>query len=656
MIVKFKCVGKKTALGWADYVLKDKNNHSLDRASHEIIYNDIELSKEIIKHLNYKTCATNIVISFEKNVSLETARKAAQDYIYEFLDGFNNAYFINMVEHKDTDNIHYHIQIPKINLQTMTQLEVYNHTRDRAFNTALCKYIAQKYDLVDAFDLEVSNNYHTKKFMQTIGLDKLYGKNLKGKKNREAFKYTIDAYIRNLIFANKINSLDDIKKAIENYGDNSWKISRFGEDYKKGSYITIINEQGEKHSIYDNKNGYYSKNDTQNKINNFRANKGVKNNTQNKDLEKLEKIYLELKEARNKTLAKRYKVKEKSIEDLIKSMPKPKLELDDILEDNIEAYFGEDFDSKTIDEKIEIIENRVLEEYKKKLLDSSLNQNTINNKTKPEKTLNIFKPKQKEQEIINEKIRKMNSYKITLEMLIQKEKARKEEEQMIKELQEELKRINFLLAQKLKENNDLNQKHKELLEAYNEQNEHLKDMSATVQALDEGYSNLQYKNNDLNQKHKELLEAYNEQNEHLKDMSATVQALDEGYSNLQYKNNDLNQKHKELLEAYNEQNEHLKDMSATVQQLQDENDDLKYENDELNQKHKELLEKYNEQRKEYLAQNEAFWNLYRHSKDMSATVQQLQDENDDLKYENDELKKAKKLKTAKEEPNYYLRL
>ncbi|MBZ7990158.1 hypothetical protein AVBRAN12635_09840, partial [Campylobacter sp. RM12635] len=176
----------------------------------------------------------------------------------------------------------------------------------------------------------------------------------------------------------------DIKKAIENYGDNSWKISRFGEDYKKGSYITIINEQGEKHSIYDNKNGYYSKNDTQNKINNFRANKGVKNNTQNKDLEKLEKIYLELKEARNKTLAKRYKVKEKSIEDLIKSMPKPKLELDDILEDNIEAYFGEDFDSKTIDEKIEIIENRVLEEYKKKLLDSSLNQNTINNKTKPE--------------------------------------------------------------------------------------------------------------------------------------------------------------------------------------------------------------------------------------------------------------------------------
>lgn len=628
MIVKFKCVGKKTALGWADYVLKDKNNNSLDRTNHEIIYDDIKLSKNIIKSLNYKTCATNIVISFQNNVNLETARKAAQDYIYEFLDGFDNAYFINMVEHKDTDNIHYHIQIPKINLKTMTQLEVYNHTRDSVFNKALCKYITKKYDLVSAFDLK-EDEYPKRKLKQALGLGKLYGRNIKGKLDREIFKTAIDEYIRNLIFTNKINSLEDIKMAIEDFGDKNWKISRFGEDYKKGSYITIINEKGEKHSIYDNKNGYYSKNDTQNKINNFRINQGAKSNTQNKELEKLEKDYLVLKKKRNQILAKRYKVKQISLEDLIKTMPRPKLEIDDNLEDTskLNEIFGFD-NNKTFEEKLEIIENRVQETYKTLL---PIFKPTITNTQNEDLAL-------KKLEIINEKIKKMMSYKITLEMLIQKEKARKEEERMIKELQEELKRINALLKKEQEEKAILYKHSQELSNSLKNANIEIKDLKNINEDLKiyfslfkEELAEKKYIKQNLTQKNDELK----------KDIEEKVNQLEQQKISHQNSINTIKNEYKKLLD----ENEKLKELDGKHKELQKEYIDLF-------KLHEGLVKNYNSSNKtieNYKYERGELIEKYTEKiREMNKTIE-------DLTEENEKLKKAKQMKIAKEEPLYYLR-
>ncbi|ULO04518.1 hypothetical protein [Campylobacter sp. RM12651] len=88
-----------------------------------------------------------------------------------------------------------------------------------------------------------------------------------------------------------------------------------------------------------------------------------------------------------------------SIEDLIKSMPKPKLELDDILEDDTETktYFGDDYENKSINEKLEIIENRVLEDYKVFLF-GNLGQNVINTQMETERALNTFRTNNSQKE------------------------------------------------------------------------------------------------------------------------------------------------------------------------------------------------------------------------------------------------------------------
>lgn len=113
----------------------------------------------------------------------------------------------------------------------------------------------------------------------------------------------------------------------------------------------------------------------------------------NKSIEQIEKDYNSSSENI---------VKEKNIEDLIKSMPKPKLEIDDILDDSSEVKvtfdFGDDnFENKSVEEKLEIIENRVQEEYKTFLF-GNLGQNVINTQIETERALNTFRTNNSQKE------------------------------------------------------------------------------------------------------------------------------------------------------------------------------------------------------------------------------------------------------------------
>lgn len=446
----------------------------------------------------------------------------------------------------------------------------------------------------------------------------------------------------------------------------------------------------------------------------------------NKSIEQIEKDYNSSGENT---------VKENNIEKLIKSMPKPKLELDDILEDNIEtdSYFGEDFDSKTIDEKIEIIENRVLEEYKVFLF-GNLGQNVINTQIETERALNTFRTNnsQKEQafNIMLEGLKKTTPNKeFTLEPIVRdiilkvlpqnikttNEQARLAITEIVQGFMSSLAtqhlenatnlatNIEALKAERIKNSTlleDLNKTNEENTKLQKEVLGLSEDLNKNIIALEDTKIELTVASELLqeqlltnNKLEKHIDEVENNINvlinnlqkitgleifeftniasavEHMKlEQLAQISSLNEDINQLQQQNTSLTNLVEEqktaiktleetmtskivvidnLTENLNSANTKIENLENTnknlVENLNNANNkinDLTIEKDDLEQKYKELLEKYNEQRKEYLAQNEAFWNLNKHLKDMSATVQQLQDENEELKASNPTPKKT----------------
>lgn len=216
MIVSIKNI-KNGGKGWSDYVLG--KNQKRDKA--KLIAGDTILGDAIVKNLNYKSGnATTFVISFsnEDNIKEEKGREIVKDWFKVFMKGFDtNEFHLDIVEHQDTDFIHYHARIPKINLLTNTQLKPYYHKSDLNFKKAVNEYIADKYDLTLGSEVKKLTPKIQDKEKQIAKWREEHQQkpfDLSSKKSRGLAEENLKSFINSLILQGLVLSLDDVKKEI----------------------------------------------------------------------------------------------------------------------------------------------------------------------------------------------------------------------------------------------------------------------------------------------------------------------------------------------------------------------------------------------------------------------------------------------------------
>lgn len=320
MIVSFKCVSKKTALGWSGYVTSDKQNPNEKRQNHRIIGDDKrDIAKYAISLLDYKTCATNIMISFEKNeADSETREKVVNEYLEYLFNGLGkDDYIYNIVEHNDTPNPHYHIQLVKVNLRTQTQLKIYEHKQDLKFQNALCEYLGEKYNLKIPFkNAEPDKNKRAiNKYQSKIKrFDNLSENNLKTLNNMQ-LKAKINEMIKAKINGDELQNYQDVINFIDYLGFKVVTKSNKGYD----GYITLVKKEIDKPKQTDKiklQGTYYGYEYTSEPTRQYTRdidtsiNQGL-HATDRADSTRMQELYNQLSKynkERNERLAKRYKI------------------------------------------------------------------------------------------------------------------------------------------------------------------------------------------------------------------------------------------------------------------------------------------------------------------------------------------------------------
>lgn len=233
--------------GWGEYVLgRDER-----REGATLVAGDIELGDEICKSTDYKSGQyARIVLSFsaeDEHITPEIGREIAKEFVDLFMHGYRqDEYHVDIVEHTDTDNLHYHIRIPKLNLLTGTQLKVYYDRADRSRKEAIVDWLDHKYQLTRAVDRR--RTPQQKSEAETERIQKWRSEHgqkpfdFRRKKGREKAHGAISAYIEELAAAGLISSQAEVVAVLEDMG---LKVEKIGHDKKQGfDYITVSNETG----------------------------------------------------------------------------------------------------------------------------------------------------------------------------------------------------------------------------------------------------------------------------------------------------------------------------------------------------------------------------------------------------------------------------
>ena len=242
MIASIKNAGH--GQGWGKYALQSGN-----RKNATLIKGNTELGDKICKNLDYKNGNTiNFVISFaeEDNVTKAQGREIAIEFMKEFMTGFDeDEYHLDIVEHDDTDNLHYHVRVPKINLLTGTQLKLYYHKADLNYKKAVIDVIAEKYDLCIGLDNKRTIPNATEKIERIEQWRDTFNQrpfDLSKKKGRADAENEITEHFLNAIELDMIDSLEDIKAELSSLGFN---ICNEGFGRTEGfHYLTIEDESG----------------------------------------------------------------------------------------------------------------------------------------------------------------------------------------------------------------------------------------------------------------------------------------------------------------------------------------------------------------------------------------------------------------------------
>jgi len=294
--------------GWGKYVLEGTTKKPRDQEKIKLLQGDIDLGDTISQATEYKQNEYKIVLGFKGRVSDEQLRESLEDFERLFMHGFEkDEYHLDAVLHRDTEDDHVHIRIPKLNLKTGTQLQLYMHSRDRHRKELIADYIDLKHGLESPRDNrrliveereEYINNWREQHAQKPFTFT--------AKKDRTRAVSHLNDEIRELHQLELLNSLEDITEHLKSY-----ELDVIKQDYDRTNdfhYITVGNETGKirlKGDIYNAEFWSNSRSDREAQIASNRQLRG----TYERDYTSLERVQKDLTkelDKRRKYVDKRY--------------------------------------------------------------------------------------------------------------------------------------------------------------------------------------------------------------------------------------------------------------------------------------------------------------------------------------------------------------
>lgn len=230
--------------GWSEYVLGVDELRKLAK----LIEGDIKLGDAICNSTDYKSGQYfRIVVSFspEENISPELGREITKEAIELLMHGYReDEYHKDIVEHGDTDNLHYHVRIPKLNLFTQTQLH-YHYKSDIKRKDAIHAFLEAKHNLINPFEkrkLRPDSNKRVEQINKWRADHEQKPFDLSKKKGRGEAEERISDYIEEAVRNGLIDNLEEVQAELVAMG---FRIAKVGHDIGKDfDYVTIENESG----------------------------------------------------------------------------------------------------------------------------------------------------------------------------------------------------------------------------------------------------------------------------------------------------------------------------------------------------------------------------------------------------------------------------
>ena len=244
-----------TGEGWSEYTLGKEN----DREHATLIQGNTLMGDSLIEDIEYKSGNyVRMVVSFAKedNVSVEQGDRITKELIKNYMYGYSNdEYHVDIVRHEDTDQLHYHVRFPKINLLTNTQLKVYWHKSDLNYVKATIADIAHRHNLIIGMDkrkLIKSPLEKKKRITKWREQHKQEDLDFTTKKLREVAELQLTDHIIDAVQSGILTNLDAVKAELSALG---LKVTNEGFDMPKSfHYLTVMkgdNKLRLKGDIYD---------------------------------------------------------------------------------------------------------------------------------------------------------------------------------------------------------------------------------------------------------------------------------------------------------------------------------------------------------------------------------------------------------------------
>jgi len=275
MIIQIKGSSNR---GWRKYVTYGTDRKPRNTSKVKILKGDLLQGDRVMNLTDYKENAYLIVLSFKGRVDEKTVRTVTDEFEQHFMMGFaRDEYHFDAVWHQDTDDDHVHIRIPKMNLLTHTQLQLYFDKKDRNRVNAIRDYLDMKYELESPLDnkslIKEDRDFYIDGWRKEFG-DVTF--TFADKKSRVKVEQFITQSVIELHQSGLLDSFDEMKSFIEEQGV---KITKEGYDKPKDfHYLTIENKSGKiriKGEIYNEKFWSDNRKNREEQISNNRRNRSM---------------------------------------------------------------------------------------------------------------------------------------------------------------------------------------------------------------------------------------------------------------------------------------------------------------------------------------------------------------------------------------------
>lgn len=235
--------------GWDNYVLNGTRTKPRDSDLIELLEGNPSVGERVTAQGNWKENEYHIILAFKGKPSRRVVRKAMKEFEKYFMAGFKeDEYHLDAVAHYDTDDTHVHVRIPKMNLHTGTQLQLYWHNKDEARINLIRDHISQKFGL----DTEVNEKPLIQESKEVERIQKWREEreqvsfNFKTKKTREQGKITIANAIKKEHEKGNIDSLEQLKIFFEERYPSIPIVNEGHEHAKNFHYFTVYDKKNDR--------------------------------------------------------------------------------------------------------------------------------------------------------------------------------------------------------------------------------------------------------------------------------------------------------------------------------------------------------------------------------------------------------------------------